>query len=358
MEPTYAPSSSPLLSTTSPTAMETMDEINNDGLQVSDDISNFVVVHLSVKQGDLEIGSVLLNISSGDALQPNFLQHDLSSIAFAWHEVFPNLIYYYPPAILELDSGIFHSYSDDYGVWSATGDYLIRTLQNATESTTVSILNVKTDYVDSFTINSPVRAISTSYDDRYILFRTIAPDKGDENKIIILDTESGAAVYEHLYEADFYGIWSPVDYGLLLVLNVGGDPYSEGPRYGSKMEIIDGSSGALLKDVTNENYLFSSPDWSHDGTKLVFSNIIEGQRAEICTLVILAEEIDCLTGGSIFGGNFNIYPKWTLSDQIVFETENDGICFPLAIINLDGSGAKIISNKICTFGNKVFIIPR
>jgi len=365
----------PALSIT-PTEVEVKTEpsVNeNDTWPPPGELSDYAIVSVfSYRTPEFENGSFLLNLETGERYQPSVLKYEDLGVIVGWKRESPNKLYFSNSAIIDLDNGYVQFMdvpSTTYGEylhnasWSASGQYLIWGLVDRESSnTSVSILDLHTNGVTNFTFDAEVHVSSTSFDDRYFTleeFWVTRPEDVETSRLWIIERETENIVFETAYDLQIASVWSPADYKLAIVQDFSG--YVDDPQVSKRIHIVDIETGEVLSNFDSsslpagetESARFSGIDWSEDGNRFVFTNIVSDENkkftsAEICIIEITTGGIDCITNGvPEIEGKFNFFPEWIDNNRVVFKTQGDDYCYPLAIINDDGSGFRFLTEDLC-----------
>ena len=102
------------------------------------------------------------------------------------------------------------------------------------------------------------------------------------------------------------------------------------------------SDGTALSKLTNNNYGDGSPDWSPDGSKIVFTSYRDGGDSEVFVMNVDGTGIVQLTDNSTFDGA----PKWSPDGRkMVFVSDRDGEDTELYVMNSDGTSVRRLTSN-------------
>jgi Tol biopolymer transport system component len=349
-------------------------------------------------------GIAFLNIKNGKVTQPTLIQ-DYGFYRIEWSSDGENFLLQ-PPAILNISSGEIKISLDIeeiqkrdpnieviYGYWSTTGQYIILSKIFASEDPPIiEVYDAETGgRVRSYPYEPYTRYGSLSYDDKYMTLHKRRLVNGeysplDPYDIYIWDWQNNkvSQLTDNVKWEDpinAYGglaaFWSPINHHLAIITGYPTIPYPDGPNYGNGLAIYDISTMQLVAEYIGDLYKEEDPDppnvpvssfsqltWSPDGSKIAFANIQRTEtgriKSDICILTLETGIIDCPTKRipMISDSRLNEHPAWTSDgNQILFLTTWEDDCYPVSIMDVDGSNFHIINNELCTMGYEGILVP-
>jgi len=164
-----------------------------------------------------------------------------------------------------------------------------------------------------------------------------APHNGTPNAILTM-TSDGLDITRITPDAGDFGDVSPAysPGGTLIAFvrdMVAGNDKIDGDIW------VIGADGTGLKRLTSTSSNDSAPDWTPDGTRLVFSSERTG-NSEIYSMKADGTDVRRLTTNKAFDGDPSVSPD---GETIVFASDRFGTDLDLFTMNVDGSGVTSVS---------------